>query len=63
MQVGDLRVFKPCTFYANNMFVVTHVDDMDCSITIRIIKTGQVECWDRIILLHDSKSVSVKKCP
>jgi hypothetical protein len=63
MQVGDLRVFRPYTFYANNMFVVTHVDDMDCSITIRIIKTGEVECWDRIILLHDSKSVAVKKCP
>jgi len=62
MQVGDLRVFKEDTFYANNMFIVTHVDSMDCSITIRIIKTGEVECWDRIILLHDSESVAVKKC-
>jgi len=63
VRVGDLRVFKPYAFYANDIFVVTYVDDMDCSITIRIIKTGQVECWDRIILLHDSKSVSDKKCP
>ena len=63
MLVGDLRVFNEHAFYANKLFIVTHVDDMDCSITIRIIKTGEVECWDRIILLHDSKSVAVKKCP
>ena len=57
MQVGDLRVFNPCTFYANNLFVVTHVEDFDCSIKIRIIKTGKVEWWDRIVLLHDSEKI------
>ena len=57
MRVGDLRVFKPCTFYANNMFVVTHVDPHDCSVRIRIIKTGKMEWWDRITLFHDSEKI------
>ena len=63
MQVGDLRVFKPCAFYANDIFVVTHMDVTDCSVQIRIIKTGKEEWWDRIALYHDSESVSDKKCP
>ena len=63
MQVGDLRAFCDHVFYANNLFIVTHVDDTDCSVQIRIIKTGKTEWWDRINLLHDSKTVAVKKCP
>ena len=65
MQVGDLRVFNADFFddYANILYVVTHMDTTDCSVQIRIIKTGKVEWWDRIALLHDSKSVAVKKCP
>ncbi len=65
MKVGDLRAFNEDFFddYANVLYVVTHVDTHDCSIQIRIIKTGKVEWWDRIVLLHDSKSVPVKKCP
>ena len=64
MQVGDLRAFKDHVIgYGCALYVVTHVDDDDCSIEIRIIKTGKVEWWDRIALLHDSKSVSDKKCP
>ena len=64
MQVGDLRAFKDHVIgYGSVLYVVTHVDDDDCSVEIRIIKTGKVEWWDRIALLHDSKSVSDKKCP
>tara|TARA_R100001510_G_C7641162_1_gene198786 strand:+ start:1591 stop:1782 length:192 start_codon:yes stop_codon:yes gene_type:complete len=63
MKVGDLRMFNDHAFYANKLFIVTHVDDTDCSVQIKIIKTGKTEWWDRINLLHDSKTVSVKKCP
>lgn len=64
MQVGDLRAFKDYVFgYGSALYVVTHVDDDDCSVEIRIIKTGKTELWDRIVLLHDSKPVSDKNCP
>ena len=64
MQVGDLRAFCDHVIgYGSALYVVTHMDATDCSVQIRIIKTGKVEWWDRIVLLHDSKSVSDKKCP
>ena len=64
MKIGDLRAFKDHVIgYGSALYVVTHVEDFDCSVKIRIIKTGKVEWWDRIVLLHDSKSVSDKKCP
>ena len=64
MQVGDLRAFEDYVVgYGSALYVVMHIDPHDCSIQIRIIKTGKVEWWDRIALLHDSKSVAVKKCP
>ena len=64
MQVGDLRAFEDFIIeYESALFVVTHIDPHDCSVQIRIIKTGKEEWWDRIVLLHDSKSVSDKKCP
>ena len=63
MKVGDLRAF--CDYvigYGSALYVVTHIDPHDCSVQIRIIKTGKEEWWDRIALLHDSKSVSDIKC-
>ena len=61
MKVGDLRVFEDHVFgYGRALFVVTHIDDTDCSVQIRIIKTGKTEWWDRIVLFHDSKKVSDK---
>ena len=65
MKIGDLRVFNADFFddYANVLYVVTHIDPYDCSVQIRIAKTGKMEWWDRIALLHDSKSLAVKKCP
>ena len=64
MQVGDLRVFNSDVgwYYNDRMFVVTRIDD-DGAIQINMIDTGFIDHWDRITLLHDSKSVSVKKCP
>ena len=64
MQVGDLRVFNSDVgwYYSDRMFVVTHIDD-DGAIQINMIDTGFTDHWDRINLLHDSKSVAVKKCP
>ena len=63
MQVGDLRVFNADVgwYYKNRMFVITHIDDDSAAIQISIIDTGFTDCWDRISLLHDSRSVSVKK--
>ena len=64
MKVGDLRAF--CDYvigYGSALYVVTHIDPHDCSVQIRIIKTGNEEGGDRIALLHDSKSVLDKKCP
>ena len=64
MQVGDLRAFKDYVDgYMGVLYVVTHIDDTDCSVQIRIIKTGKSEWWDRIMLFHDSNPVAVKKCP
>ena len=65
MQVGDLRVFNSDIgwFYNNRLFIVTHVDDAVGAITINIIDMGFTDHWDRINLLHDSKTVSDKKCP
>ena len=65
MQVGDLRVFNSDIgwFYNGRLFIVTHIDDTSCAVTINIIDTGFTDHWDRINLLHDSKSVAVKKCP
>ena len=65
MKVGDLRVFNSDIgwFYKGRLFIVTHIDDTSCAITINIIDMGFTDHWDRINLLHDSKSVSVKKCP
>ena len=64
MQVGDLRVFEDHVVgYGRTLYVVTHIDDIHCSVQIRIIKTGKTEWWDRIVLFHDSKKVSDKKCP
>ena len=65
MQVGDLRVFNTDVgwYYNDRMFVITHIDDDSAAVTINIIDTGFTDQWDRIALLHDSKSVSDKKCP
>ena len=65
MQVGDLRVFNSDVgwYYNDRMFVVTRIDDDSAAIHISMIDNGFADCWDRINLLHDSKSVSVKKCP
>ena len=65
MKVGDLRVFKSDVgwYYNNRMFVVMHIDDDSAAIRISMIDTGFIDHWDRISLLHDSKSVAVKKCP
>jgi len=64
MKVGDLRAFKDYVDgYGSALYIVTHIDDTDCSVQIRIIKTGKSEWWDQIMLKHDSKSVSDKKCP
>jgi hypothetical protein len=65
MKVGDLRVFNADVgwYYNNRMFVITHIDDDSAAIQICIIDTGLTDCWDRINLLHDSKSLSDKKCP
>ena len=65
MQVGDLRVFKSHVRfgYANRLYVVTRINDDQCYVEIKIIDNGMIDHWDRIALLHDSKSVSDKKCP
>ena len=65
MQVGDLRVFNADVgrYYNNRMFVITHIDDDSAAIKISMIDNGFTDQWDRIALLHDSKSISVKKCP
>lgn len=65
MKVGDLRVFKSDVgwYYNNRMFVVMQIDDDSAAIRISMIDTGFIDHWDRISLLHDSKSVAVKKCP
>ena len=65
MKVGDLRVFKSHVRfgYANRLYVVTHINDEDSVVQIKIIHDGMIDHWDRINLLHDSKSVAVKKCP
>ena len=65
MQVGDLRVFNPDVgwYYSNRLFIVLYIDDDSAAIKINMIDTGFTDYWDRIALLHDSKSVSVKKCP
>ena len=65
MKVGDLRIFNADVgwYYNNRMFVITHIDHDSAAIKINIIDTGFTDCWDRIALLHDSRSVSVKKCP
>ena len=65
MKVGDLRVFMSHVpfGYANKLYVVTHMNDEDCIVQIKIIHDGMIDHWDRIALLYDSKSVSVKNCP
>ena len=65
MKVGDLRVFNSDTgwWYKGRLFIVTHIDDTSSAVTINIIDMGFTDHWDRINLLHDSKSVAVKKCP
>ena len=65
MKVGDLRVFNSDIgwFYNNRLFVVTQIDDAVGAITINIIDVGFTDHWDRINLLHDSKTISDKKCP
>ena len=63
MKVGDLRVFSEHAFYANKLFIVIHVDDLSSAIQIKIVSNGETHTWDRIVLLYDSKSVAVKKCP
>ena len=65
MKVGDLRVFNSDIgwFYKNRLFVVTQIDDAVGAITINIIDVGFTDHWDRINLLHDSKTISDKKCP
>ncbi len=65
MKVGDLRAFNSDIgwFYNNRLFIVTRIDDADGAITINLIDTGFTDHWDRITLLHESKSVSDKKCP
>lgn len=65
MKVGDLRVFNSDVgwYYNNRMFVITRIYDDSAAIEINMIDTGFTDHWDRISLLHDSKSVAVKKCP
>jgi len=64
MKVGDLRAFEDYVIgYDSALYVVTHIDDTHCAVQIRIIKTGKIEWWDRIMLFHDSNPVPVKKCP
>ena len=65
MQVGDLRVFKSHVRfgYANRLYVVTRINGDKSYVEIRLIHNGMIDHWDRIALLHDSKSVAVKKCP